>query len=490
MTEPFFTQPATSVRSDARILLISYHFAPASTAGALRWQKLAAHASLRGSALDVVTLHPSDVQRPDPGSLVGLPPGTRVFGVPTPALRIDRLENAAWGRVRRIARRKDSNPGGTAAAASGSRGRPGSLAHQEMAFRTVADLRRTYHSWRAVARERAWADAAGAIAARIVDPGIHRLVVSCGPPHMVHLAASRLARRNRLPHIVDMRDPWSLVERLPESIASPLGIRLARRYEAPVISRAALVVANTEPARTALQRRYPDAAERTITVMNGYDDDPVPIAPRSSRFLLAYAGTVYLDRDPRPLFRAAARLRTELRLDEHQLGIEFMGEVFDVDGRSVLDLAQEAGAGGLVRVHPPGPRSDAERFLAGASMLVSLPQDSHMAIPSKVFEYLRFPAWLLALAEPWSATALALHGTRADVVPPGDETALTEVIRTRFLQHREGVVPEPEPPGGPLSRAEQARILFDALDGVVGGQDSGAARPIRNTADFMNAATG
>jgi len=52
-----------------------------------------------------------------------------------------------------------------------------------------------------------------------------------------------------------------------------------------------------------------------------------------------------------------------------------------------------------------------------------------MAIPSKVFEYMRYEAWLLALAEPRSATAQLLRDTPADVVRPDDVDALAGVLR-------------------------------------------------------------
>src|SRR2546427_5608238 len=37
-----------------------------------------------------------------------------------------------------------------------------------------------------------------------------------------------------------------------------------------------LIIANTEHSRDALQAVYPDARERIIAIMNGYDEDPLP----------------------------------------------------------------------------------------------------------------------------------------------------------------------------------------------------------------------
>ena len=96
---------------------------------------------------------------------------------------------------------------------------------------------------------------------------------------MVHDAARRVARTAGVPFVVDMRDPWSLVERVPEVLANPLFLSLARRYERRTFTKASLIVANTEAARDALAQVYPELSTRMIAVMNGYDDEPLPPTP-------------------------------------------------------------------------------------------------------------------------------------------------------------------------------------------------------------------
>jgi hypothetical protein len=300
--------------------------------------------------------------------------------------------------------------------------------------------------------------------------GVHRMVVTCGPPHMVHEAGRRIAARSGIPHVIDMRDPWSLVERLPAATASPLTFRLAERHERAAIRDASLVVANTEPARRALQNRYPGHPAKIIAVMNGYDEERIPPAADTGRFSLAYAGTIYLDRNPTVLFRAAARLVREFRLQPSEFGIDLKGHVRSFNGMTVPAIADAEGVRDFVTVQAAGSRADALEFLASATVLVSLPQDSDMAIPSKVFEYMQFPAWLLVFATPESATELALRGSHAHVVPPDDVNAAYQVLRQRFLQHRSGVRPDSASVDGPLSRAAQARILLDAIDRCLEGR--------------------
>jgi glycosyltransferase involved in cell wall biosynthesis len=217
-----------------------------------------------------------------------------------------------------------------------------------------------------------------------------------------------------------------------------------------------------------MQALYPEHAERILAVTNGFDDDEeLPPSPASERFRVAYAGAVYIDRNPRTLFLAAARVIRELGLGPKDFAIELMGPVDGLDGLSVEQIADGAGIGSFVHVHAPGTRQAAAAFLATASVLVSLPQDSHMAIPSKVFEYMRYEASLLALAEPQSATAQLLRDTAADVVRPGDVDALADVLRRRYLEHREGRRPERIACDRRFSRRAQAERLFAAIDALL-----------------------
>jgi glycosyltransferase involved in cell wall biosynthesis len=238
---------------------------------------------------------------------------------------------------------------------------------------------------------------------------------------------------------------------------------LANRHERRAVLQAALVIANTEPFRLAMCARYPESRDRVITVMNGCDADPVPPSRHGRRFVIGYAGAIYLDRDPRMLFRGAARLIGELALEQADFGIEFLGDVERYGSRLVSEIAREEGVERFVTVEPRRPRRAALDFLARASMLVVLPQDSDMAIPAKIFEYLRFDAWVLALATHDSATGVLLRGCGADIVAPDDLEGLVRVVRERFLQYRNGIRPRRIARDGRFSRRVQAERLLDAI---------------------------
>jgi len=466
--------PAFVAPGQSRLLLLSYHFPPGQSVGGLRWQMLARHAEEHGWAMDVITVHPKSLAAPDLRRLGQLPASARVFGVELPDPWIERLEDAAAGAARRLRPRRASaappaEPGNRPPAAPPA-ARVGSLGREEIRWQPTR-LRhwvRAYYALRTHWQERAWGMAAARFGQALLAQGVHRAVLSSGPPHVVHDAARALGARTGLPFIFDMRDPWRLVQRLPEAIASPVVYRLAEQLEKRAVAEAALVITNTGPARDQLQALYPEARDRILAVMNGYDDDPFPASRHGERFVLAYAGTIYLDRDPRPLFRAAARVIGELGLTPGQFGIEMIGNADNYGGVPVSRIGEEEGIGDYIRTGPALPRAEAMDFLAAATMLVSLPQDSDLAIPSKIFEYLRFQAWVLVLAEAGSATAAALAGTSVDVIAPGDVEEMARVLRARLAAHLRGERPAAPAGIGHLSRRAQAEVFFTALEQRIG----------------------
>jgi hypothetical protein len=262
---------------------------------------------------------------------------------------------------------------------------------------------------------------------------------------------------------MDLRDPWSLPRRIAEPIASPVWFALARHYEARAVRDASLVIVNADPVHRAMAQRYPGNADKLLTVTNGFDDEEVPPCRHGRRFTVAYAGGIYLDRDPRPLFRAAAQVIAERRLSPDEFGIALIGNVDDYGGIPIARMAVEEGIGDFVQAGPPRPRREALEFLSQATMLLSLPQDSPWAIPSKIFEYMQFDAWLLVMAEPAAPAAMLLRGTTADVVAPSDVSALADVLRRRITGYARGERPVRLANETRFSRRHQADRLMNAI---------------------------
>ena len=462
---PFFdTGPNPS--ATRRILLVFFYFAPSAEVGALRWLSLAKFGAERGWAVDVVTLHPRFMGTLDPTRLAQLPPGMRLFGFSGEEPLWYRSLVGAWRRV----------GGGNTHRPAGS-GMGGHLDGSDLAIGLVPA---NAPAWRRSFRTRMHVSLGSVLAHRAADVGIalagrqrYDAVVSSGPPHAAHVAARSIAAETGVPFVMDMRDPWSDEIAMPEELRSNAWRRSARAQETRCVSAAELVVVTSKAHEELQVRKYPALTGRVHTVMNGADADPLPASRVGRRFVVAFAGMIYLGRNPRALFRAAARVARDAGASPDEFGVEFMGDDA-CDGIPLTTLARDEGLTDHFRSHGFRPRSEALEFLAGAAMLVSLPLRTTMTLPAKLFEYTRFDAWLLVLAEPGSATAELLRGTEADVVNPDDDVAIARVIRRRFDEFRAGERPRALNREGRFDRARQSAHMFELLDRVATAKRGGS----------------
>jgi hypothetical protein len=291
---------------------------------------------------------------------------------------------------------------------------------------------------------------------------------------MAHDAGRLISAKTGLPFAADFRDPWSLKQRLGAHMAHPIWYRLASFYETLVLRQTSLIVMNTEPARRAISEAYPEYAGRSISVLSGYESGEIQPAHGGGPFTVMYSGSIYLDRDPTPVLEAASRVVRALHLTPDEFRIVFVGFVSQ-GSRPPAEIAEEAGVSGHVEVLPPQSRADVQTLLSQAEILLSLPQDSDMAIPAKLFDYMMFDAWILALAPPGSATADLLQGTGADVVERDDVEEIARVLERRFLQWRSGDG-SPRIARNPQHSAQaQASDLVTSLEAIAGGRPDAAS---------------
>ncbi|MGQ0702390.1 MAG: hypothetical protein ACT4PM_04565 [Gemmatimonadales bacterium] len=312
----------------------------------------------------------------------------------------------------------------------------------------------------------AWARLAIRTGLRVGQQYPPDLVLSCGPPHMVHEAGRSLAQAFGVPFVMDMRDPWSLQVRLQEDMASPLWFRLANKSEARCVARADLIVMNTPLAASAMRTKWPQ--RRVMAVLNGWDEEALPRLPWPEQFRVVYAGTIYIDRSPRPLFRAVSEVVRRLHLSPQDFGVRLIGAVESFGRESVRSLAEDEGAGDYIQILPPMPRQEILKEYAQAAVLLSLPQDSYYAVPSKVYEYMQQPCWLLAQTTPDSATGGVLRDTTAHIVLPDDVAGMTEILLRCYEAFRSGRRPDPIARDGRFSRASEGAKLMAALESLVG----------------------
>lgn len=270
------------------------------------------------------------------------------------------------------------------------------------------------------------------------------------PIATAHLIGLTLHRLTGLPWVADFRD--SMTE--DDYPAHRLTRRVYRWIERRTIEQASLAVFTATSARRMYLDRYANLpASRCLVISNGYDEadfEGIPRAPERPAILggpvrLLHAGLIYREeRDPRPFFRALARLRREgrIRSDTVQVDLRAPGTDSYYQG-----LITELGLGDIVRILPALAYREALREAAGVGALLVLQGAScNHQIPAKAYEYLRLAKPILALTGLGGDTAALLAASGgATLVDLLDETGIYHALPGFLAAVQAGTHPLPDP---------------------------------------------
>ena len=255
------------------------------------------------------------------------------------------------------------------------------------------------------------------------------VVVATTPPLFTGVAGLALAKLNRAPFVLDVRDLWPSAAVSLDQIPSTWAIRASEWLERMLYRRASAVTAVTQPFCVhidAIRQREP----RTMLLPNGtldlFFDDAEPgdvrgrLGVRSGTPLITFAGTLGIAQ-ALPGVLDAASLADDVDW-------AFLG-----DGPVRDRLVAKAKARGLenVHFHAQVPLEDVPPFLeASDALLVTLAAHPTFAefVPSKLVDFMGAGKPVLLAASGESVRLLEESGGGI-AVPPEDPQALADAAR-------------------------------------------------------------
>ncbi len=265
--------------------------------------------------------------------------------------------------------------------------------------------------------------------------GLYRpqIIFSTGPPHSTHVIASRIKRRAGLPWVMDMRDPWS-TKPWGYKARNPWGQRLHPAFESKCIRHADCVLLNTQRMYDDFVSRYPAEPRTKFRVLtNGYDPSlATKVAehatqPREAgnehRLLLCHPGSLYGQRDPRPLIAALELLRNEGK-DAH---LEQIGGCADHFGLEAL--IGERHLEQAVTLRKRVPHDTLLRRMAAADVLLVVQPQTAIQVPAKLFEMLLFHKPIVALTGDGETADIVQSRGLGQVARPDSARAIANAIR-------------------------------------------------------------
>jgi glycosyltransferase involved in cell wall biosynthesis len=368
-----------------KVLLVTYHFPPSAASGSFRLLGFVRHLPRFGWQ-PIVVAPPSTPWEPQDEELGRqVPPGTIVRSTPYPS---------AAPRVLRI------------------------LAPYLMW------LPRAWRACRAAARE--------------LRPDV---VLTSGPPHLVHWLGLSMKRRHGVPWVADFRDPW-----VTSGYSQDRGMYgfVSRYSERKVFDRADAILANAPNSGALLRQALPAHAHKIRTLTNGFDPEYFPSkpAPSAGPIRLVHAGELYWGRNPLPLLDAVAAWNGTPGNETRPIRVEAIGRT-----ELPVDMQQEIASRGLaasVTMTGQLPYFAALRAMAGANILVLFDTPGRkVGVPAKLYEYLGTRRPILALADADGDTAGVLRdsGVLHRLAAPDNAAQIRQALGELIERSAEAVGP-------------------------------------------------
>jgi hypothetical protein len=266
-------------------------------------------------------------------------------------------------------------------------------------------------------------------------------IYSSAPYFTNHLAGYALALLTGLPWVAHFRDPW-ITGASADYRPDDLNLRINHKLERMIIARANAVVCVTEEHAAELRAAYHRMpASKFSVVMNGFDglewEEACQTLSRSApddagtqrKFRITYAGTLYMKRNPAPLFRALRTLIDAGEMAPEEVSVELIGWCESSEGYNVADLISEAGLEKNVSVIGPLNHFDTWRRLSQSDLLLLLAEGLVTQIPGKTFEYLKTYRPILALTSEGAVANLLRQTGGGWVVNPNNHEGAVAAVR-------------------------------------------------------------
>ena len=220
-------------------------------------------------------------------------------------------------------------------------------------------------------------------------------IYSTSPRETPHLIGKTLRRKYQCPWIADFRDPW--IEKVHRAQRIDILDRFERHLEKKVLKEADRLVVAWPGIAEGFERAVPGISEKLNVLTNGFDAQDFHKIQHHifERFTLLYAGSIFKDLAPEPLFQALYLLHTAYPKLHREFQLVLLGRQ---DGY-VRSLIRTYQLENMVRILEQVPHKTSLKYMLGAHMLFFSVPDKKW-IPSKIFEYLRASRPILALAEP------------------------------------------------------------------------------------------
>lgn len=214
------------------------------------------------------------------------------------------------------------------------------------------------------------------------------VIYSTSYPYTDHLIGLEIKKSQGIKWVADFRDPWVGNEAIMARYGEKR-IEKEKMLEREVIKYADKVINVTEPITEMYKERYPEYAEKFITITNGFDkEDRNEIKiKKTNKFTITYTGLLGGGRTPKSLITALENICTGNTEFKNDLFVDFTGTI----ASEYVELINESKINDKIQVNGYVVHKDALTKMCNSNInLLILPDDeeSKGVFTGKIFDYM------------------------------------------------------------------------------------------------------
>ena len=248
-------------------------------------------------------------------------------------------------------------------------------------------------------------------------------------PYTSGIAAYKLAKKNKLPLIIDYRDHWTLNPYI--TFVTKLHKRYSKKWENKILRFASVITVVSKTMKKDLIREFGEVLKNKIKVIyNGWDADDFSnfVIWKNEKLVIKYIGNFYGYRTPKYLLKALELLQSRGQITDDIL-IEFTGNYYS----ETIDYIVNSKVAHMIKINSQIEHKDAIKSLMNcdALLLFIASHKGKGVLTGKLFEYLRSGKEILAMVPPEGEAAEILRHNKHDLICEMEDI---EMIAKNFLK--------------------------------------------------------
>ncbi len=263
-------------------------------------------------------------------------------------------------------------------------------------------------------------------------------------PFTSAIAAYKLAKKFKLPLIIDYRDLWTGKPDI--TYFSKWHKKFSVNWERRILNFANNVIINTDFSRKKIQTLFPEIQTSKFKVIyNGWDKNDFPNIKRKNekKLIFSYTGGFYGERTPYFFLNVLKEL-LEKKLLPDNIEFRFIGNYFkDIEKMLTNNRLRK-----VIKIVPQVSHKESIAHLLQSDFLLLFiaKRKSEIVLPAKIFEYLAAKKPILAMIPEKGEAANLILDNNAGLISEIDDEA---AIKTNVLKMID------------LHKSNQAEIFFD-----------------------------